>query len=147
MTYIAKKRSLLTRLLGKIKIDEHTDCWEWQGGKNNVGYGMIRHGDKMRTAHRVSYEEHTQTTILPDMCVMHSCDNPCCVNPQHLSLGTHKDNSQDMVKKGRANYGLTHRLGIKHRLSTCTVCGIEKPVNTIGRYHNNKCTSKQIQTK
>ena len=134
--------SVLDRLLSKVIINEVTDCCEWQGGKNNVGYGMMRMGNKMRTTHRVSYEEHTQTNIPKNICVMHSCDNPCCVNPSHLSLGTHKDNSQDMVKKHRGSYDQKHRLGVKHKLAICNVCHIEKPVNTIGRYHNSKCKHK-----
>jgi hypothetical protein len=93
--------SLLNRLLNKIKINQTTDCWEFQGGKNNIGYGMIRDGKGMRTAHRVSYEEHNNIHIPANLVVMHSCDNPCCVNPQHLSLGTRTDNMKDMLSKNR----------------------------------------------
>lgn len=80
-----------------------TGCYEWIGGKNNIGYGMFRDGDKMRTAHRVSYELANNIQIPHNMCVCHTCDNPKCVNPQHLWLGTVKDNINDMFKKGRAN--------------------------------------------
>lgn len=88
------------RLEKHIKVDETTDCWVWQGGKNNIGYGMIRDGDKMRTCHRVAYE-HYKGPIPDDKVVCHTCDNTLCVNPNHLWLGTLKDNMQDMIAKGR----------------------------------------------
>ena len=94
--------TLIERLLDKIIINEVTDCWEFQGGKNNIGYGMIRDEKRMRTAHRVSYEEHNNIKIPAGMCVCHTCDNPVCVNPAHLWLGTHKQNTKDMLSKGRA---------------------------------------------
>ena len=66
--------SLIDRLLNRVVIDGVTDCWIWQGGKNNIGYGMMRDDNKMRTTHRVSYEEHTQTKIPKNLVVMHICD-------------------------------------------------------------------------
>ena len=132
--------NLLDRLLGRIVINSVTDCWIWQGGKNNIGYGMMRDGGKMRTTHRVSYEEHTQTKIPKNLIVMHSCDNPLCVNPAHLSLGTRKDNTRDMILKGRHRYwGKIDRRGIKRPTATCNRCGVVMAVNSIGRYHNDKC--------
>lgn len=136
--------SLLDRLLNKIKIDPTTQCWEYQGGKNNLGYGMIRDDKKMRTAHRVSYEEHNNTIIPSHLIVMHSCDNPCCVNPAHLSLGTRTDNVRDMINKGRGkmfggngpHYGMT---GKKMPTSHCPHCNRDIAVNTYGRYHGNNC--------
>jgi len=136
--------SLLEKLLNKIIINQTTDCWEWQGGKNNIGYGMIRDGDKMRTAHRVSYEEHNNTIIPKNLVIMHSCDNPGCVNPQHLSLGTRKQNTQDMLTKGRGKPwggnggGMT---GKKMPTTICVHCNNSIPNNTHGR-HANSCLQK-----
>ena len=65
--------SLLDRVLNKVEINHITDCWEFRGGKNNLGYGMVRDDKKMRTAHRVSYEEHNKTKIPQHLVVMHSC--------------------------------------------------------------------------
>ena len=136
---------LLDRVLNKVEVNTTTDCWEFQGGKNNLGYGMIRDDKKMRTAHRVSYEEHSQTKIPNHLVVMHSCDNPCCVNPAHLSLGTRQDNMQDMVNKGRAKpfggpgYGM---LGKKMPKTKCPHCSREIANNAYPKFHGNKCKQK-----
>jgi hypothetical protein len=138
---------LLDRLLNKIEIDNNTGCWEFQGGKNNLGYGMIRDEKKMRTAHRVSYEEHSQTKIPVHLVVMHSCDNPCCVNPQHLSLGTRRDNTMDMMNKGRAKpfggigKGMTGR---KQPKTKCPHCNRDIANNAYVKFHGKKCKQKQI---
>ena len=123
----------------KYLINEHTDCWEWTAATNNIGYGMFRFDNyKMRTAHRVSYELH-KGPIPQGKVVCHTCDNPKCVNPDHLWVGTLKDNAQDMVNKGRVARAM---LGKKHQLATCEHCGITKPVNTLARNHNDKCKHK-----
>jgi uncharacterized protein YerC len=82
-------------------------CMDWKSAKSKKGYGVIGIGsrlDKSRKiifAHRLSFEI-IKGAIPEDMQVCHSCDRPICVNPDHLFLGTAKDNSQDMVKKSRA---------------------------------------------
>ena len=75
-------------------------CWLWEKGVGSTGYGHIFYQGKMLKAHRVSWELH-RGLILKDMCVLHKCDVPSCVNPDHLFLGTHKDNKRDSMKKGR----------------------------------------------
>ena len=126
------------RFNNKYIINEQTDCWEWQCATNNIGYGFFRDGDKMRTAHRVSYELF-KGPIPKGMVVCHKCDNPKCVNPDHLWLGTMQDNYNDMVSKGRVK----HRpVGMKTPLKTCVHCGETRPANIIGRIHNDKCKHK-----
>ncbi len=139
--------SLLERLLDKIEIDEVTDCWEYQGGKNNLGYGMIRDEKRMRTTHRVSYEEHNNAQIPAGLCVCHKCDNPKCVNPAHLWLGTRIQNTQDMLSKGRAkpfgaHLGLGGMTGKKQPTTHCKHCNRLMPNNSYARFHGDKCKSK-----
>jgi hypothetical protein len=81
-------------------------CWLWQGNLNNNGYGTITvetdgHRRSRRAyAHRVSYELHVGA-IPAGMCVLHSCDNPQCVNPDHLSVGTQSESMLQMFARGR----------------------------------------------
>lgn len=100
------KDDIWGRLQMKTDIpDDPHECWLWTGGKNNAGYGMIRDGVKMRTAHRVSYE-CAHGPIPEGMIICHTCDTPLCVNPDHLWCGTHKQNSADMMEKGRCGSSL-----------------------------------------
>ena len=78
-------------------------CVKWIGQVTPRGYGVIYFAGKMRKAHRVAwYFAHNRWPVL---FILHSCDNPFCVNPAHLSEGTHDDNMKDMVKKGRQAIG------------------------------------------
>lgn len=83
-------------------------CIEWSGPLNNSGYGVLSIGDnsrenkkRVRAAHRVAYEK-ANGDIPEGLCVMHTCDNRKCVNPEHLVLGTWADNNKDRSKKGRS---------------------------------------------
>lgn len=82
-------------------------CWEWSGLRNYYGYGIIAKSYSLprhKKAHRASWEIHRGP--IPDgLFVCHHCDNPPCCNPDHLFLGTCKDNIQDLVKKKRHCFG------------------------------------------
>jgi hypothetical protein len=138
--------TLLERLLNKVEIDKTTDCWNFTGGKNNIGYGMIRDDKKMRTAHRVSYEEHNGK-IPPGLCVCHTCDNPLCCNPKHLWLGTMKENMHDMRDKGRAKVFGGKSGGMKGKVmprTTCVHCNRSISNPAYARSHGDNCKSKGI---
>lgn len=76
------------------------ECWVWVAGHDGYGYGAIRYKGKSVVTHRVSWE--MANGLIPDgMKVLHRCDNPPCVNPDHLFLGTHQDNMADMKEKKR----------------------------------------------
>lgn len=84
----------------KIRIDTTTACHEWTGSLDTAGYGRVRVGRGFRGAHRAAWI--LSKGDIPDgMCVLHRCDNPSCVNVDHLFLGTQQDNMRDMVAKGR----------------------------------------------
>jgi len=85
------------------KVDKSGDCWEWVGCKIKHGYGRFNVNAKLKLAHRVSWELKNGP-ITNGLFTLHKCDNPPCVNPDHLFLGTQKDNMHDAMKKGRHTY-------------------------------------------
>lgn len=94
------------RFEAQIKKGEGEACWEWQGALDTGGYGMVGIGSgpgHSVKAHRLSYALFVGP-IQEGLLVCHHCDNPKCVRPDHLFTGTHKDNSRDMLQKGRAHF-------------------------------------------
>ncbi len=86
-------------LLGNIKKSEN-GCWEWQKYKTKHGYGVIKRKPKNILSHRLSYEIFLGK-FDNSLFVCHKCDNPSCINPDHLFLGTHIDNCNDCINKKR----------------------------------------------
>lgn len=91
--------TLLERLLYTSRVDPATGCRIWTGDTCK-GYGRFTFRTKFKLAHRASYEVH-KGPIPKGMLVCHACDTPACIEPEHLFLGTHKDNMRDMALKGR----------------------------------------------
>lgn len=83
------------------------DCWEWFGNKDKDGYGAMRSGKSMIRPHRLSYEL-ANGPIPKGMSILHSCNNPACVNPAHLRVGDHLENMADRKKSGHYNTGDKH---------------------------------------
>ena len=108
------------------RVQKGHDCWQWLGAISTWGYGLFTVGGKVRHAHRVSWGMHNGT--IPDgMMVCHHCDNPPCVRPDHLFLGTAKDNVADMIAKGRRGHMRSTRRGETHqaaKLSDAQVAAI-----------------------
>lgn len=96
------------RFLEKTIPEPNTGCWLWTGALFVVGYGKFKQDGKDVYAHRFSYEAHVGP-IREGLHVLHTCDNPVCVNPDHLFLGTQGDNNRDCVKKGRNARGASIR--------------------------------------
>lgn len=90
------------RFWSNVNKSHPDSCWEWQGVINSNGYGTLKVGQRAWLATRLLWT-WLHGEIPQGMCVLHKCDNPPCVNPDHLFLGTRKDNYDDMVAKGRLN--------------------------------------------
>jgi hypothetical protein len=84
------------------RVVKTSGCWEWIGSKNKTGYAQLSVNRKTEKASRVSYEMFNGP-IPKGNYACHTCDNRGCVNPEHLFLGTQKDNMRDMVAKGRSH--------------------------------------------
>ena len=104
------RRGIKERFNEKWKLNKKTKCWEWTASLAN-GYGQLmmifENGNRPVVAHRVAWQLY-RGSIPIGLFVLHKCDNPKCVRPAHLFLGTQKDNIHDMINKDRVSYGEKH---------------------------------------
>lgn len=114
------------------RVTKGQDCWQWTGARSSDGYGSVQHLGRNIGAHRVSYLINVGE-IPPGVHVLHNCDNPSCVNPSHLRLGTHTDNMRDKSIRNRhprAGAKLTETQVVAIRMSKNTdaelanLCGV-----------------------
>ena len=89
----------LKRFWKNVCKDKDSGCWIWEGCKNCGGYGTFSVNNGLQLAHRISYYIHYKELPKFPYCVLHKCNNPSCVNPDHLYKGTNKDNKRDQIEK------------------------------------------------
>ena len=122
MAYQQNDKNPVERFWGNVK--KTSSCWLWTGYKEKDGYGRFRvgRGKRMR-AHRFSWL-YLRGDIPENKIICHKCDNPICVNPDHLFVGTHKENTTDMFNKGRW-------VRPKNHFITCCINGHERNSDNI----------------
>jgi hypothetical protein len=104
------KIEIYKKLISRTKINEATGCWEWTARKDPRGYGKFHINGRENGTHRLMYS--LTKGDVSGLCVCHSCDNPSCINPKHLWLGTQQDNMRDAVQKKR--HGAVKKTHCKH---------------------------------
>lgn len=118
-------------------------CWEWRGSRNDLGYGLLSHrglGLKVARVHRLMLEI-SQGPFAADLHVRHKCDNPPCINPDHLETGTHADNMNDVALRERSGTSTKSRGGFCPNGHDLRLPGTTKTVHRKGRKPSTECVA------
>ena len=129
----------LRRFHSRVDIKPGVECFIWNAARTSAGYGEMRFNGKQHYAHRLAWQ-HYRGPISPGLCVLHKCDNPPCVNPDHLFLGTKQDNVTDMMSKGRQRMDSTAgRIGWSKKAASMTSCRRGHPwPESLGKHVNGR---------
>lgn len=132
----ARFERAVERFWSKVEHGEPDDCWWWTASRNKAGYGILNFAGKSKLAHRVAWELQNDAKIPDGLSACHRCDQPACVNPRHIYLGTHQDNANDATERGRWN----HKRGEDNAVSKLT----NKDVREIVARFNNGESGRAI---
>lgn len=126
--------NLKNRFEKKIMPEPNSGCWLWMASINK-GYGHLRYKNKIVLAHRLAYELY-KGPIPKNTCVCHKCDTPSCVNPDHLFLGSKKDNTNDMLSKNRQARGIKQRASKLTNQQVLDICASPLGKRKIAKLYN-----------
>jgi len=128
----------VARFWSKVSVGRPTECWTWAAANSDAGYGRFKIAGKLESPHRLAYTmyygENLQGEGYHGNVVMHTCDNPRCVNPAHLQVGTQSDNMQDCVAKGRIGEG-AHKGRKLTPEQAAAIAADPRPIREVGRIY------------